>query len=183
MGFMVRVAQAFKFIALFWCAGAVIRMLLALSREDAQAIKVHFVLLVAGVLVYWVAAMLAKPHIEGKAGAIATVKTRWWGASFAFRFAMFLAGAWLIAAWLAQDSYDRDWNWILGPAIGIMVAYWAFSTLVIKREPSNSVATLQSQSRVHEDSAGSASAAPSESNESSADRARAMDDLIKRMKV
>ena len=184
MEFIGRAAALVKVVSLVWSVAAGIRVILTLFGGSTSALKVHFGLFAIGMLLYWGASVVQKSvNSKRKSAAVAALRSRWWGATFGFRLTTALAVGWIVASWTFQESYDRNWNWIAGPAIGVWVAYWTLTSLVIsKGSPLN--APAQAQDIKDETIPATTQAKPiDQPEETVADRARALDELIKRMKT
>lgn len=59
------------------------------------------------------------------------VQSGWWRAEHGFRLAVFLAGVWVVAAFLWQDEYDRNWGLLLWPPVGLLAAYYGYRRFVV----------------------------------------------------
>jgi hypothetical protein len=184
MEFIGRAAALVKVVCLFWSVAAGIRVILALFGGSTSSLKVHFGLFAMGIIFYWGASVVHKSvNSKLKSAAVATLRSRWWGATFGFRLTTAMAVGWIVASWTFQESYDRNWNWIAGPAIGLLVAYWTLTSLVISKDSSLNAPALAEDIK-DETIPATAQAKPIDrSEETPAGRARALDELIKRMKT
>ncbi|VTU36491.1 hypothetical protein [Variovorax sp. RA8] len=173
---MNKFGKLLKSICLFWCIAAVGNAVINAMVGRRANVVMHALLLAIGVVGFLLGHWLSKRSTARKVSA---AKARWWQADYGFRLAVFLSASWISGSFLWQDSYERDYSVVLGPAVFLLAMYLAYRLFVAPRP--------EGEKRYEE----VADVEPEEAEEvlpieepqtSSADRERAMDDLIKRMK-
>ncbi|WP_093129000.1 hypothetical protein [Variovorax sp. OK605] len=172
---MNKFGRVLKSVCVFWCMAAVGNGVLSAIAGRPSRVMMHVLLLALGVIVFLIGSWLSKRSSER---TVRAVKARWWQSDYGFRLAIFLSISWMVGSFLWQESYDRNYSVVLGPAIFLIAMYFAYKLFVAPR-PANGEG--------HEEILDSAPAAVETDvavqhlETSSVDRQRAMDDLIKRM--
>lgn len=174
---MNKFARVLKSISIFWCVAALGNAVLSAMVGRQSRVMTHVVLLAIGFAVLLLAHWLGKRSAARKVSA---VKARWWQSDYGFRLAILISVSWIVGSFLWQDSYDRNYSIVLGPGVFMLAMYFAHKLFVAPR-PLSEERREEAADQVLE--AVETSFAVEEVQTSSADRERAMDDLIKQMKA
>lgn len=172
---MNKFGKVLKTICLFWCMAAVGNAVLnAIAGRHVKAV-IHVLLLAIGLIGMLLGHWLSKRSTAKKVNA---AKARWWQSDYGFRFAIFISVSWIVGSFLWQDSYGRNYSIVLGPGVFMLAMYFAHKLFVAPRPLSE-----EWRGEAADQEPEAISFAVEEVQTSPADRERAMDDLIKQMKV
>lgn len=172
---MNKFGKLLKTICLFWCIAAVGNAVINAMAGRRANVMVHALLLGVGFVGFMLGHWLSKRSTARKVSA---AQAWWWQADHGLRLAVFLSASWIVGSFLWQDSYDRDYSLVLGPAGFLLAMYLAYRLFVAPRSMSE---RWREEAADPEPETTEREAATEEPQTSSADRQRAMDDLIKRM--
>ena len=129
---MEKFGGVLRALSVFWCVGAILRMLVAANGYRSGSIKVHFLLLLLGVATFALGSWLRnRKKTKAAAKRIAAVKSKWWQSDYGFRLSVFMGTSWAIGAFLWQDSYDRDYSVMFGPAAAILALHAGYKYFVV----------------------------------------------------
>lgn len=184
---MYKFGSVLRALSIFWCFGAIFRILIAVADSSSRSVKVHFLLLLLGLATFAIGSWLCNRKKTSTASKrVAVVKSKWWQSDYGFRLSVFIGTSWAISAFIWQDSYDRNYSTIFGPAAAMLALYFGYKHFVVgspasvfQHEPATGN-NLDNDELIH------SSSEPETLNEkssmSSADREKSMDELIRLMK-